>query len=63
MQEYSIDGASYRYNFNKIRNSSKKNWKNFFRNKNLDAKRDWGHAEDYVEAMHLMLQQEKPRDT
>ena len=30
---------------------------------NLDSKRDWGHAKDYVEAMHLMLQQEKPRDT
>lgn len=29
---------------------------------NLDAKRDWGHAEDYVRAMHLMLQQEKPDD-
>lgn len=29
---------------------------------NLDAKRDWGHARDYVEAMYLMLQQEKPRD-
>ena len=29
---------------------------------NLDAKRDWGHARDYVEAMWLMLQQEKPRD-
>ena len=29
---------------------------------NLDAKRDWGHAEDYVEAMHLMLQQEEPHD-
>ena len=27
---------------------------------NLDAKRDWGHARDYVEAMWLMLQQEKP---
>ena len=27
---------------------------------NLDAKRDWGHAKDYVEAMWLMLQQEKP---
>ncbi|MHB1348067.1 MAG: GDP-mannose 4,6-dehydratase [Candidatus Humimicrobiaceae bacterium] len=27
---------------------------------NLDAKRDWGFAGDYVEAMHLMLQQEKP---
>lgn len=29
---------------------------------NLDAKRDWGHAEDYVEAMWLMLQQERPED-
>lgn len=29
---------------------------------NLDAKRDWGHAKDYVRAMWLMLQQEKPRD-
>lgn len=29
---------------------------------NLDAKRDWGHARDYVEAMWLMLQQDKPED-
>lgn len=29
---------------------------------NLEAKRDWGHAEDYVEAMWLILQQEKPDD-
>lgn len=29
---------------------------------NLDAKRDWGHAKDYVEAMYLMLQQEQPED-
>ncbi len=29
---------------------------------NLDAKRDWGHAKDYIEAMWLMLQQEKPED-
>tara|TARA_R100000008_G_scaffold34400_1_gene19446 strand:+ start:3111 stop:4265 length:1155 start_codon:yes stop_codon:yes gene_type:complete len=29
---------------------------------NLDARRDWGHAEDYVEAMWLMLQQEDPDD-
>lgn len=29
---------------------------------NLDAKRDWGFAGDYVEAMWLMLQQEKPQD-
>ena len=29
---------------------------------NLDAKRDWGYAKDYVEGMWLMLQQEKPDD-
>lgn len=29
---------------------------------NLDAKRDWGHARDYVEAMWMMLQQDAPRD-
>lgn len=29
---------------------------------NLDAKRDWGHAKDYVEMQWLMLQQESPRD-
>ncbi|GAB3853071.1 GDP-mannose 4,6-dehydratase [Hymenobacter terrigena] len=29
---------------------------------NLDAKRDWGHAKDYVEAMWRMLQQDEPRD-
>ncbi len=29
---------------------------------NLDAKRDWGHAKDYVKAMWLMLQQDKPSD-
>ena len=29
---------------------------------NLQAKRDWGHAEDYVEAMWLMLQQDEPDD-
>jgi GDPmannose 4,6-dehydratase len=29
---------------------------------NLDARRDWGHARDYVEAMWLMLQQDKPED-
>lgn len=29
---------------------------------NLDAKRDWGYAKDYVEAMWLMLQQEKAED-
>lgn len=27
---------------------------------NLDARRDWGHASDYVRAMHLMLQQDEP---
>ena len=29
---------------------------------NLDAERDWGYAKDYVEAMWLMLQQDKPED-
>ena len=29
---------------------------------NIEAKRDWGHAKDFVEAMYLMLQQEKPQD-
>lgn len=29
---------------------------------NLDARRDWGHAKDYIEGMYLMLQQEKPED-
>lgn len=29
---------------------------------NLDAKRDWGHAQDYVKAMWLMLQQDQPDD-
>ena len=29
---------------------------------NLDARRDWGHAKDFVEAMWLMLQQEQPDD-
>lgn len=29
---------------------------------NLDAKRDWGHARDYVEMMYLMLQQDTPDD-
>ncbi|HAI76593.1 MAG TPA: GDP-mannose 4,6-dehydratase [Microscillaceae bacterium] len=29
---------------------------------NLDAKRDWGHAQDYIEAMYLILQQDKPED-
>lgn len=29
---------------------------------NLDAKRDWGHAKDFVEAMWLMLQQDSPKD-
>ena len=29
---------------------------------NLYSKRDWGHAQDYVKAMHLMLQQNKPDD-
>ena len=29
---------------------------------NLDAHRDWGHAQDYVEAMYIMLQQDEPED-
>jgi GDPmannose 4,6-dehydratase len=29
---------------------------------NIDSKRDWGHAKDYVEAMWLILQQETPED-
>lgn len=29
---------------------------------NMDAKRDWGHAKDYVEAMYLILQQDQPED-
>lgn len=29
---------------------------------NIDSQRDWGHARDYVEAMYLILQQEKPED-
>jgi GDPmannose 4,6-dehydratase len=29
---------------------------------NLDASRDWGHAKDYVKAMWLMLQSDKPED-
>ena len=29
---------------------------------NLDAYRDWGHAQDYVEAMYMMLQQDEPED-
>jgi GDPmannose 4,6-dehydratase len=29
---------------------------------NINAKRDWGHAKDYVEGMYLMLQQEKAQD-
>ena len=29
---------------------------------NLDARRDWGHAKDYVEGLYLILQQEKPED-
>ncbi|MDX1638750.1 MAG: GDP-mannose 4,6-dehydratase [Balneolaceae bacterium] len=29
---------------------------------NLEARRDWGHAKDYIEGMYLMLQQDEPRD-
>lgn len=34
----------------------------YFELGNLDSKRDWGHAKDYIEAMWMMLQQEKPED-
>ena len=29
---------------------------------NIDARRDWGHAKDFVRSMHLILQQKKPDD-
>jgi GDPmannose 4,6-dehydratase len=29
---------------------------------NMDSYRDWGHSKDYVRAMHLILQQDKPKD-
>jgi GDPmannose 4,6-dehydratase len=35
---------------------------NVLRLGNLDARRDWGHARDYVRAMHLMLQHDQPLD-
>jgi len=44
-----------------VANIKKQNQKELFLG-NLEAKRDWGHAKDYVEAMWLMLQQDKPRD-
>lgn len=34
----------------------------YFELGNLDSKRDWGHAKDYIEAMWMMLQLEKPED-
>ena len=40
----------------------KRGLQEYFEIGNLDAKRDWGYAGDYVEAMWLMLQQEKPGD-
>ena len=40
----------------------KKGLRNELKLGNLDASRDWGHAKDYVEAMHLILQQENPDD-
>ncbi len=39
-----------------------KNKTDYLRLGNLDAVRDWGHAADYVEAMWLMMQQDKPDD-
>ncbi|HPD81654.1 MAG TPA: GDP-mannose 4,6-dehydratase [Candidatus Pacearchaeota archaeon] len=40
----------------------KMGYQDYFEIGNLDAKRDWGFAGDYVEAMWLMLQQDKPDD-
>jgi GDPmannose 4,6-dehydratase len=40
----------------------KKKISNVLKMGNLEAKRDWGHAKDYVEGMWLMLQQNKPND-
>jgi len=40
----------------------KKGLRNELRLGNLNATRDWGHAKDYVEAMWLILQQDKPND-
>ena len=40
----------------------KQNLQEFLEIGNLDAKRDWGYAKDYVEAMHLMLQEKKADD-
>lgn len=37
-------------------------YQDYFEIGNLDAKRDWGYAKDYVEAMWLILQQDKPED-
>lgn len=42
--------------------SIKNNKQTILRLGNLNAKRDWGHAEDFVEAMWLMLQHDKPED-
>ena len=40
----------------------KKGWKEKLKLGNINAKRDWGHAKDYVEAMWLMLQKDNPED-
>lgn len=37
-------------------------YQDFFEIGNLDSKRDWGYSKEYVEAMWLMLQQDKPQD-
>ena len=42
--------------------ASSSGWRSELPLGNLDAKRDWGHARDYVRAMWLMLQQDKPDD-
>jgi GDPmannose 4,6-dehydratase len=43
-------------------NAISKNEQEFLYLGNLDAKRDWGHARDFIEAMWLMLQQNEPND-
>jgi GDPmannose 4,6-dehydratase len=40
----------------------KMGYQDYFEAGNLDSKRDWGYSGDYVEAMWLMLQQDKPQD-
>ena len=55
---YGIRNYSAKNNIAKIKKGITKE----LRLGNLDAKRDWGHSKDYVKAMWMMLQQEKPDD-